>query len=52
MKREAIEDDYKDADVWHNDKLVMKKGVVLDEIWWENKIKLGKHIRKEKIIMY
>jgi len=51
MKREAIEDDYKDADVWYNDILVMSKGVVLDEKWWENKIQLGKYIHKKKIIL-
>ena len=57
MKREAIEDDYMDADVWincTNDRLgnkVMDKGVILDNDWWEAKIRKGKHIHKKKIIL-
>jgi len=37
MKREAIEDDYKDADVWHNDVLVMNKGKVRDSMFAQRK---------------
>lgn len=33
-------------------KMVMDKGVVLNNEWWEAKIKYGKHIKKEKVIMY
>jgi len=57
MRRDEIEDDYKGADVWINctddklGKMVMDKGKVLDETWWEMKIKKGKHIHKKKIIL-
>jgi len=57
MRRDEIEDDYMDATVWINctddklGKMVMDKGKVLDETWWEMKIKKGKHIHKKKIIL-
>lgn len=62
MRRDEIETDYGyndelGATVWINctndklGKMVMDKGRVIDEKWWENKIKLGKHIHKKKIIL-
>jgi len=57
MRRDEIEDDYKGADVWINctddklGKMVMYKGMVLDNDWWEAKIEKGKHIHKKKIIL-
>ena len=62
MRRDEIELDYGYNDdlgctVWVNctddklGKMVMDKGVVLDNEWWENLIKLGKHIHKKKIIL-
>jgi len=47
MRRDEIEDDYMDADVWINctddklGKMVMDKGMVLDNDWWEAKIEKG-----------
>jgi len=57
MRRSEIEDDYMDATVWINctdnqlGKMVMYKGMVLDNDWWEAKIEKGKHIHKKKIIL-
>lgn len=65
MRRTDIETDYgcKNNDdlgctVWidcTDDRLgtmVMSKGKILDTKWWEAKIQKGKHIKKEKIIIY
>jgi len=62
MRREDIELDYGyndelGATVWINctddrlGKMVMDNGKVLDNEWWEMKIRKGKHIKKEKIIL-
>ena len=66
MRRDQIELDYGYSEhkpnplgctVWTDctdDKLgrmVMDKGRVLDDKWWENLIKYGKHIHKKKIMM-
>ena len=66
MRRADIELDYGYSEhkpnplgctVWvncTNDKLgtkVMDKGVVLNDEWWEAKVKYGKHIHKKKIMM-
>lgn len=63
MKRKDIETDYGynellGCTVWIDciddklGKMVMDKGIVLNEKWWEHKIKYGKHIKKKKIIIY
>lgn len=62
MRRDEIELDYGYNDelgctVWVNctddklGKMVMDKGVVLNEKWWKAKIEYGKHIHKKKIIL-
>ncbi|KKN72837.1 hypothetical protein LCGC14_0406920 [marine sediment metagenome] len=66
MRRDQIELDYGYSEhkpnplgctVWvdcTDDKLgrmVMDKGKVLDDKWWQAKIKYGKHIHKKKIMM-
>jgi len=66
MRRSEIEADYGyskhknnplGCTVWINctddklGKMVMDKGKVLDETWWEAKIEKGKHIHKKKIIL-